>query len=141
MERPTGVTILAVLSFIGAGLCLLLVPIIFLGGAALMGMAGAAGRPGAGFLAALGAGLAFVFLALAILYAATGYGLWSLKNWGRILAIVLVVLGLLSGAAGVMSSLMHFRMLLLIRELIVVAIDVWIITYLLKPHVKQAFGA
>jgi len=135
------VTILAVLAFIGAGLCLLLVPIIFLGGAALMGMIGAAGRPGAGFLAGLGAALAFVFLALAVLYAVTGYGLWSLKNWGRILAIVLVAIGLLSAAAGVMSSLMHFRMLLLLRELVVVAIDVWIITYLLKPHVKQAFGA
>jgi len=29
----------------------------------------------------------------------------------------------------------------LVRQIIVVAIDVWILIYLFKPHVKQAFGA
>jgi hypothetical protein len=142
MERPTGVTILAVLAFIGAALCLLAVPILMLGGAALMGMAGA-GRSSmaTGFLAGLGAAVAFFLVALAALYAISGYGLWTLKGWGRILTLVLVIIGLAFAAIGALSSLMHFRMFLLIRQLIVVGIDVWIITYLLKSHVKQAFGA
>jgi hypothetical protein len=70
-----------------------------------------------------------------------GYGLWSLKNWGRILCLILVVLGLLSSALGAVKSLMPLHAGLLIREACIIAIDIWIITYLLKPHVKQAFGA
>jgi F0F1-type ATP synthase membrane subunit b/b' len=30
---------------------------------------------------------------------------------------------------------------LLVWQLIVLAIDVWILVYMFKPHVKQAFGA
>ncbi len=47
---------------------------------------------------------------------------------------VVAVLGLLAGVA-------PFNALLSLRQLVVIAIDIWIIWYLLRPHVKQAFGA
>jgi hypothetical protein len=139
MERPTGVTILAVLCFIGAGFCVL-GALVFLFGGTMLSSLGAAGGGGA-FLAGLGMAAAVIFLAIAALYVATGIGLIGLKNWGRILTIVLVALGLLSAAFGLLGALMHFSFGMIIRQLIIAAIDVWILVYLFKPHVKQAFGA
>jgi len=138
MARPMGVTILAVLSFFAAGLTLLVALAALIGGAALGAMA--ASLPGA----IAGAGVvvvAFVCFFFAALYALNGFGLFRLQNWARILTIVLIVLGLLSAGFGTLSALGHFRLLLLIRELIIVGIDVWILLYLFKQHVKQAFGS
>lgn len=138
MERPTGVTILAVLSFIGAGLTVILALGAMAGGALLTAMMPSLPTALVGAGAILVAGVCFL---LAALYAVTGYGLLKLKNWARILTMVLIALGLLSAGLGVLSALAHFSIVLLVRQLIVVAIDVWILLYLLKPHVKQAFGA
>jgi hypothetical protein len=141
MERPTGVTILAVLCFIGAGFAALGALLTFVGGAALSALGGR-GTMGLGMLAGFGAAVFGVFiLCLGVIYAVVGYGLWTLQNWGRIVAIVLIALGLVFAALGLLGALVHFRIGVLLWQVIVCAIDVWIITYLLKPHVKQAFGA
>ncbi len=140
MERPTGVTVLAILCFIAAALCVLGGLAMFVGGSAISMMGGASNRGMMALLGGFGAALGAVFLCIAAVYAIAGYGLWALKNWGRILALVLVALGLISAAFGLMTSLVHFNIGLVLWRLIWIGIDVWIITYLLKPHVKQAFG-
>jgi uncharacterized membrane protein len=132
------VTILAVLSFIGAGACVLGALGFFLGGAAIARMGGAMGG---GLMAALGAFAGVVLLVVGAIYAVIGFGLWKLQNWARIVSIVLVALGLLSGAYGAFGLFSPLHIGLLIWQLFWIAIDVWIILYLLKPHVKQAFGA
>lgn len=138
MERPTGVTILAVLTLIGAAF-LALAGILFLAGGAMFSQALASGF---GAIAGVGAVIfAIVFLLFAALYVAVGMGMLKLQNWARIVTIILVCLGLASAATGLLLSLVHLRVFFLFRQLIVVAIDVWIIAYLFKPHVKQAFGA
>jgi hypothetical protein len=139
MERPTGVTILAVLAFIGAGL------LVFAAlGAMLMGGV-MLSRMGAGPIGVLGgvgvAVAAVIFLVIAVLYVVVGVGLFKVQNWARILTIVLVGLGALAQALGVLGALIHLHPFLVIWRAIFVAIDVWIIVYLLKPNVKQAFGA
>jgi hypothetical protein len=40
-----------------------------------------------------------------------------------------------------LGSLIHLHPLAVLWSLIVIGINVWIAMYLLKPHVKQAFGA
>ena len=136
MERPTGVTILAVLSFLGGGLLLIVAFGALAGGAVL---ASVLSLPAS--IVGLGAVIvAIVFFAFAALYAANGVGLLKLQNWARVLTIVLIILGLLSAVLGVFGALAHFRIFLLVRQLIVAAIDLWILLYLNKPHVKQAFG-
>jgi uncharacterized membrane protein (DUF2068 family) len=140
MERPTGVTILAVLAFIGAGLLVLLALLSLLGGAMLSSMA----APRMGMLASVGGAVIAVFLfVIAVLYVVIGAGLWKLQNWARVLAIVLAGLSVLASVLSILNPFAHhfFFFVFLTRRLIVVAIDVWIIVYLLKPHVKQAFGA
>ncbi len=140
MERPTGVTILAVLAFIFAGLAVLGALAFFVGGSLLSSMTGSSGGMG-GLLAGLGAIAGVIILIIAALYAVVGFGLWKLQNWGRILCLILVALGLLSSVLGLVKSLTPLHFGLLIWQLVWVAVDVWIITYLLRPHVKQAFGA
>jgi hypothetical protein len=143
MQRPIGVTILAVLAFVGAGFTVLGALAMFLGGAVLSSLADV---PQMRALA--GAGgiiLGIFFLAWAAFDAFIGIGLLKLQNWARIVTIVLAGLGLFFSAVGLLFSLTHvfgfFFFGLLVRRIIVAAIEVWVIVYLLKPHVKQAFGA
>jgi hypothetical protein len=140
MERPTGVTILAVLTFIGAGF-LLIVGILFFAGGAMLSHVLATG-PGASMLLGVGgAVLGSVLLVLGIVQLAIAVGLLKLQNWARILLIVFVALSLLSSGGGLLFSFAHIFPLLMFRHIVTVAIDIWILIYLLKPHVKQAFGA
>jgi uncharacterized membrane protein (DUF2068 family) len=139
MERPAGVSVLAILSFIGAGLTVLVALAFIMGSAAISQMVG--GGPGTAMFVGLGAIGGILILCFAALYVVVGIGLWTLKNWGRLLMLILAAIGLIFGALGLLSALMHLRIVGLVWQLIVCGIDVWIITYLLKPHVKQAFGA
>ncbi len=138
MNRPTGVTIIAILSFLAAFLLVLLGFGFLFGGAiiASLGMSMPTSIIGAGVVL-----FACVFFGFAALDVVTGIGLLNMRNWARVLTIVIVGIGLFFAALGILSGLLHFRIFLTFRELCVAAIDVWVITYLLKPQVKQAFGA
>jgi hypothetical protein len=139
MERPLGVTILAVLGFIAAGMLVLAALVMFIGGAMVANMAT---RPGLAMIGGVGgAVVAVIFLGLAVLYLVVALGFLKLQNWARVLTIVLCGLGLLFNGLGVVNGLMHFRVFIVVWQAIVVGIDLWVIIYLLKPHVKQAFGA
>ena len=140
MERPTGVTILAVLYFIGTailGICGLL---FILGGSTLSGLA-QSGGPGSAILAAGGAVVGVVFFVLALLELALGIGFIKLQNWARVVAIVFTGIAVLLGVLGMFSLLVHLIIFALIVRVITLAIQIWILVYLFKPHVKQAFGA
>ena len=144
MQRPVGVTILAVLCFIGAALLVICGLVLLLGGAWLATLrsahAGAGLPPAAVLLAGMGAVAGIIVLALAALNVVVGIGLLGLKSWARILLIVLIAIGLVLSVLGLFSVLMAFHIGMVIRQLIVIAIDVWILYYLFRPHVKQAFG-
>jgi hypothetical protein len=140
MERPTGVTILAVLYFIGTaflGLCGIL---FIVGGSMLSGLA-QSGGPGSAILAAGGAVVGAIFLVLALLELAIGIGFIKLQNWARVVAIVFTGIAVLFGVLGMFSLLAHVMVFALMIRFIVLALQIWILVYLFKPHVKQAFGA
>jgi hypothetical protein len=140
MERPTGVTILAVLYFIGTaflGLCGIL---FIVGGSMLSGLA-QSGGPGSAILAAGGAVVGAIFLVLALLELAIGIGFIKLQNWARVVAIVFTGIAVLLGVLGMFSLLAHVMVFALMIRFIVLALQIWILVYLFKPHVKQAFGA
>jgi hypothetical protein len=124
-QRPTGVTILAILAFIGGAFGIL-------GALALLGL-------GFAFAGVPGGGLSFIFgivlLVLSVLYLWLGWGFWNLNRTAW--SVGLVVFG-----AGIIIS---FIQLLLgyatITNLIVtVIINGIVIYYLLTPGVKSAFG-
>jgi predicted membrane protein DUF2127 len=139
MERPTGVTILAVVAFIFGGFMTLGALGVVLGGAALSSMASSGGL---GMLAGVGGAiLGAILFGFAVVYIIDGVGLMKVANWARVLTIVLVGLSLLRSAFSVLRSLGHLHVFAMFFTLIIVAIDVWILVYLFKPDVKQAFGA
>lgn len=142
MARPTGVTILAVLSFLAAGLYLLAAAGMFLMGssAGIAAMAGRGGNMG-GPLAAMGAFAGIACLILAALCLVNGIGLLKLRAWARLLTIVLTLLGIVFEVMGIVRAMAPMMMALIVWDLILIAIDAWILMYLFKPHVKAAFGA
>jgi hypothetical protein len=140
MQRPTGVTILAILCFIGAAF-LTMGALVFMAGGALLSHVMATG-PGASFFVGLGgAVIGGTLLLIGVLDLVVGIGFLKLQNWARILMIIFVGLSLLGSGGGFLFMFGHFLPLLMFRHVVSLVIDIWILIYLFQPHVKQAFGA
>jgi hypothetical protein len=139
MQRPTGVTILGVLAFIGGALLAFIGAGLLLVGGALMARLG--GRP-LGMIGGIGAAfIAVVLFALAVLYAFMGNGLLKLQNWARVLAIVLAGLSAFTNGLALMRMMMLVRPFFMFNHAVATGIAVWVVVYLLQPPIKQAFGA
>ena len=143
MNRPGGVTVIAILDFIGAALCLLMGILSVVGaGAGIMGAMGQGGQgaaAGGGVLAVI-AGFITVFAFVgAAISALLGWGLWKLKNWARLITIVFAIIGVLFGLFGLFGVLAHFNVFALVVTLIPLAINALIAWYLLQKDVAAAF--
>ena len=140
MVRPTGVTVIAVLLFIGAGLLVCLGILSFVGGAFIGAMIGSAaqargGAAGAGFGAMIGAFIGVFMLIIAALQLTCGVGLWKLKEWGRMLTIILTAIGMVLA----FLNLLHLHPVTMVFVLVRLAIGGLIIWYLSQPQIKGAF--
>lgn len=93
-ERPTGITILAVLYIIG-GLLMLSVPVMM---TAIIPM-------DVPLIADIGIICWAVFGIIALLYFVVAFGLWKGQGWARIVAIILAILGLLNFPIGTIISI------------------------------------
>jgi hypothetical protein len=150
MQRPTGVTILAVLSFVIAlymvvgGLILLgegsFLPLPLSWIMALLSMISSCGSQalGAIMLVLVVPRLYFgIEFTMALLYVAIGVGIFGMRNWARWLVIVLAIFELAAAVAGyAIQPFALFRV-----DVIGMAIDVAVLTFLFQPKVKETFGA
>jgi hypothetical protein len=151
MQRPLGVTLLAVLSFLTA-LHTLLAGLLILGTLSflpqiatlviyLFGMIAGCGSHALETLALLlqiPLNLISVpYFLSAVLYAAIGLGLLKLQNWARWLVIALCTLELILAAVGYVAP----RFLLLRLGILGMAIDVAALVFLFQPKVKEVFEA
>jgi len=142
MGRPVGVTILAILNFIGAAFCLLGGIGMILGGgviATMLSQQGQGSAGAAGILAGLGAAAGVFIIIIGGVSAFVGFGLWKLKGWARIVSIVLFVISAAMQLLGLLGTLAHFNLFAVVWSLFWVAVDAFVIWYLLKPEVKAAF--
>jgi hypothetical protein len=143
MKRPTGVTVIAVLTFFEAA-SLALGSIAFLI-VAVMGMTGGdAGEPISVAIVGMGVAGGFSLLILAGSAACLAIGVLKLCEWARIVSIASIAVGF----GCTILSLFAFRGYLMIPilpsivwHLLVMATAVCMLAYLLRPRVKQAFGA
>lgn len=126
MQRPTGITVMAVLSAIG-GVFGLLASLALLGLGAAVSATG-----GLGGLAAL-AGV--IVLAYSILSLVLAYGFWTLKPWAWPLGIGVQVLGIVQAVLQFMNN--SSNVISLVISLAIAGVILW---YLYQPHVKAAFG-
>ncbi len=139
MARPTGVTIIAVLMFIGAAFLALGSLASFL----VCGMVvtgGNAGEPLSAAFAGMGVSGGIFLLLLAGVYIVLAIDLLKLFNWARLTCMTVIAIGALV-TIGVFASMAHLAIEMIVTQLFVIALDVWILWYLVRPHVKQAFGA
>ena len=133
-DRPTGITILAVLAVIGG-----ILNLAFGGFVALLGPAvgtemaqqtdATSSYAVGGAIAVLGIGLAI----LGLLYLITAYGLFTLKGWAWLLAVIVQVLSVIVNGIQVINSQAG-------SSIVAVLIAGAILFYLFRPHVKAAFG-
>lgn len=138
--RPTGIVLIAVYHFLAAAFLVCLAIALGAGGSVLAAMFGA-GRSsllgGMGFLVGiLGATSSLVFACIAAL---AGYGVWTLREWGRILCIVLAVISILFSLPGLLFLGLHFGFFLGGYRVIKIAIQVLIVWYLVQPQIVALF--
>ncbi|HZR28949.1 MAG TPA: hypothetical protein VFA71_09220 [Terriglobales bacterium] len=143
MDRPVGVTVIAILQFLGAAF-LILAGIGFILGGGIIGSllsqnSQLSGAGLTGIMAGLGAVFAVVLFVFAAIAAILGWGMWQLKNWARIVTLVLAGIGIVFGGLGLLFSLLHFHVITIVFIGIRLAINALIIWYLLQPDVKAAF--
>ncbi len=142
MNRPAGVTVIAVLCFVFGALYALGGATMMAGGgiiAKIMSEQGQAAGPLAGMIAGLGAAIGIFLLLIGIVDIVLGVGLLQVKEWARIVSIVLAGIGAALGVLGLLGGLVHFVLFATIFRACVLAVEIWIIIYLLKPEVKAAF--
>ena len=138
--RPTGIVLIAVYHFLAAAFLVLLAITLAVGGSVLGAMFAAGNRGLLGgmgvFVGVLGACFALIF---AVVAALAGYGVWTFREWGRFLCIVLAGISLLISLPGLLLMGLHLSLFFGGYRLIKIAINVLIIWYLVQPQIRSLF--
>jgi hypothetical protein len=129
-QRPTGVTILAILAIIGGILGVIGGLLGLLGGALIASTGVGATHPGAAGLLVV---LAIVTLVLGVLDIISGIGFWRLAPWAWMLGVVLQVVSLIEAVVYITQGNVS-------GEIIPIVISLVVLWYLFRPNVQQAFG-
>ncbi len=132
MQRPVGVTILAVLAILYGIFSLLL---------ALLGLLGSALLASGVAIKYSAATLVYATIAdavLGILYLAFGIGAFRLKGWAWTTGVVVVVLDVVRTIVGVVIQ--GFTAGRIVSASITIVIALVVLWYLFRPNVRAAFG-
>jgi hypothetical protein len=140
--RPTGIALIALYHFVSALFLVLLAVSLVVGGSVLGAMFGAGhenaiGGLNIGLLIGMVGAVFFVFFALIV--AVAGYGIWSLREWGRILSLGLAAISLLLSLPGLFFMGLHLSLFFGGLRLFRIAISVLIIWYLMQPQIRALF--
>ena len=140
--RPTGIVLIALYHFVSALFLVLLAVSLVVGGSVLGAMFGAGhenamGGLNIGLLIGMVGAVFFVFFALIV--AVAGYGIWSLREWGRILSLGLAAISLLLSLPGLFFMGLHLSLFFGGLRLFRIAISVLIIWYLMQPQIRALF--
>jgi hypothetical protein len=136
MKRPTGITIIAIVYIVMALLSLLWSGLVF-GVGGLSSLVG--GVFGAESVAAFGASTGwagFLGIITAVVQFAVAFGLFAMKKWAWILALIGVGLTVVEGVVGLFAG-GPFGFMCGSLGLI---IPVIILIYMLRPTIRSAFG-
>ncbi len=135
MERPTGITIIAIAYFVLGFLSLLWSGLVFgLGGIGAL-FSGLLGAENVAAASTAGAWSGFLGILAAIVQFAVAIGLLKMKKWAWVLALVGVALTVIQGIAGLFSGGPFAFMCGLLGLLV----PVLILVYLLTGKVRRVF--
>ena len=93
---------------------------VFLGGSLVFGVAGSV--------------FGLALLALAALWLALSWGLWSIQPWAWALGVVLAIAGIILNVLGILGGAS------IVGAIIPIAIAVAVLYYLNQPGIKSLFG-
>jgi uncharacterized membrane protein (DUF2068 family) len=113
---------------------------LFAGGtifSAMMGGSSSDVFAGLGLLVGVVGGI--FFLVFALVYAIAAWGIWKMREWGRILSIVMAVISLFFALPGLFLMAMSMNLFLGGYRVLRLGISVLIIWYLMQPQTKAAF--
>ena len=134
VERPTGVTAIAILFFLTAAyLCILGSLMLLSPGVVSMSL-------GAPLLGGLELAGPYMFLLIGVIAAVIGFGLLRLNNWARRAAILAALIGVVMLVPPVSSAVIGFQIKSLAIGGIGVMLRVMIVWYLYQEPVAQAFA-
>ncbi len=143
-SRPTGITVLAVLGFISVAFYLAMTVIALIKPDAVASLLlSMSGGNGIGLTPAqsLFGILAAYFLISGLITAALSWGLWTLKNWARIVCIVLIGISVLGGAVQVSMSFSHASVVGTVFGIARLIVAILICVYLTSPARPQRIPA
>lgn len=133
MERPAGVSAIAILFFACAGcLCILGLLMLFSVGSVSMSL-------GAPLLGGLELAGPYMFLLTGVVGALIGFGLLRLNNWARRAAILIALIGVIMLVPTVSSAVIGFQIKSLAFGGLGVMLRVMVIWYLFQEPVKDQF--
>ena len=138
--RPTGVVLIALYHFL-SGIFLVLLAIALAVGGTIFGaiFAGMHESPLGGLGVMVGLMGAIFFFCYAAVAFIAGYGMWVMREWGRIVCIVLAVISLLLSFPGLLMMGLHLHLFFGTYRLFRIAIAILIIWYLMQPQIKALF--
>lgn len=143
MERPIGVTIIAVFEFFITILLIIIAVASAMGasvlGAILARTSSLGADPGFAVFAGTGIIVAALLSLPAAAFAVLGFGMWNLRNWARVATMILAVLGAVGASVGFVWALMHFRILGVMVTSIRLGIDLLVLWYLSQARVRRSF--
>lgn len=138
MQRPTGVTILAVLALIGGILAILAGIALTAASSAIATASATSGYQITGTTATV---LGIILLVGGVIDLAFGIGAFRGAGWAWVLGVLGQVLSLLSDVVSIVIDAQHNKLAAGITSNIVsIAISVFILYYLNRPNVKAFFG-
>ncbi|MFN2502449.1 MAG: hypothetical protein ABR530_10620 [Pyrinomonadaceae bacterium] len=141
VKRPLGITILAGLNFIGAAFEAVLFILAVAAPETLRSLISALSPQGAGpdEILNLGPMLAVYFAVMAIVTGLIGYGLWTLRNWARIITMIIAGLSLVGMVVSLVQVGGAINLTTIILGLVRIGLCVLILWYLWKPDIRDAF--
>jgi uncharacterized membrane protein len=126
LTRPVGITILGILHLIGGAAATIMA--VF--GVVMLGISGGMGHFGM-FSAALGGVFLIMFGILAAIEFAIAGALFSGKPWGRMVVIILSIIGAVVGLVSIVGNPF---------SILSVVLDGVVLWYMWRPHVMAYFG-
>jgi hypothetical protein len=137
MKRPTGISIIAIAYIILAILSLVWSGLIFGVGGLSAVFGGLLGAEGVSAFGISSGWVGFMGIIAAIVQFIVGFGLWYMKKWAWILALIGAVLTIVEGIIGIFGGGPFAFMC----GSLGLAIPIIILVYLLLGSTRQAFGA
>jgi len=142
LKRPFGVSVMSVLYFVSVGSYAVLLFLAIAAPGTLRSLFSALSPQGSGpaaTLAKLGSILPIYFFVMAAIVALLGYGMWTLRNWARLITSMVVAVSLIFVVISLVPILGHLNLSTLLLSLLRIALCLLVLWYLWTPSVRAAF--